>query len=260
MDKEILKALGNLSDALQMLSDSLGKDKKKDKSATGAALQSGNFSKQINEINKGILSLKADNKKILDNQKTIIRLQKQKSGEKAGIFERVGEKVKDVAKGVGTVVLIAGAVLAIGLAFKLIGSVDWMSVIALSVSLPLIAFAFEKIAKMKDLTLKQMLGLVGVTVAMSMAIMLSSRILTHVMPVGFFQLVTVVMIAAAFGAAAIGMGYLLKSFKNISAADALEASIVLPIVLLAVSIAITASSHILKFVQPIGFVQIMKRK
>ena len=57
-------------------------------------------------------------------------------------------KIKD---GIQTVILIAGGVLAIGLAFKLIGQVDFLSVISLSMGILYVSLAFAEIAKIKDL-------------------------------------------------------------------------------------------------------------
>ena len=255
MDKQLLAALDNLSIALEMLVESL--NKKDAKSPTATALQSGNFEDQLKGINKGIQELKADNKKILDNQQTIIKLQKEKKDKSMNVFEGSGkDKNKQMLKdGISVIVLIAGAVLAIGLAFKLIGTVDWKSVLAISVALPMIAFAFEKMAKIKDLTPGRVLMIGLSVVGLSIAIMLSSRVLTKVVPIGLYQALTVVFIAAAFGAAAYGLGNLLRAFKDIKPTDALKASLVLPIVLLAVSIAIAASSIVLQAVQPIGLYQ-----
>ena len=78
MDQKLLDALSNLSFALEEISDAL-KDKKGKKSDTTTALQSGNFSKTIQEIHVGIKSIKKDTEKILKNQETIISLSKKKT-------------------------------------------------------------------------------------------------------------------------------------------------------------------------------------
>ena len=254
MDKQLLAALDNLSVALEMLSDSLNKSKEA-KSPTATAMQSGNFGEQLKEINKGIRELKNDNKKILDNQQTIIKLQKEKKDKSMNVFAGKENNSKMLKDGISVIVLIAGAVLAIGLAFKLIGTVDWKSVLSISVALPMIAFAFEKMAKIKDLTPGKVLMIGLSVVGLSIAIMLSSRVLSKVVPISLFQALTVVFIAGAFGAAAFGLGNLLRAFKDIKASDALKASLVLPLVLLAVSVAIAASSIVLQSVQPIGLFQ-----
>ena len=78
MDKQLLKALDNLSVSLEMIAAAL--DSKKDgASATGAALKGGDFGKKLEAINVGIQSIKTDTQEILTNQKTIIALSKEKS-------------------------------------------------------------------------------------------------------------------------------------------------------------------------------------
>lgn len=257
MDQKLLDALNNISIALEELSESLDKSKSPVKSDVGNSLQSGDFSKQLVEINEGIKSIKEDTKKILDNQETIIKLQKQQTSGESKIFEEAGGgKTKQMIKeGVAVIGLIAGAILAIGLAFKLIGSVDFVSVLAIAFALPLMAEAFARISKVEGIDADKIVGATVALVAMSFAIMVSSRILAGVVPVGLFQLITVVFIAAAFGAAAVGLGFLLNALGKIDPAVAIQGSFLLPIVLIATSIAIAASSVILQAVVPIGLFQ-----
>ena len=179
MDKQLLAALDNLSIALEMLTDSLNKNKEA-KSPTATAMQSGNFGEDLKKITKGIQELKDDNKKILDDTQTIIKLQKEKKDSSMNVFEGAGKEnnKKMLKDGISVIVLIAGAVLAIGLAFKLIGTVDWKSVLAISVALPMIAFAFEKMAQIKDLTPGKVLMIGLSVVGLSIAIMWASRVLT----------------------------------------------------------------------------------
>lgn len=253
MDKEIINALGNLTYAIEYLSNTLNKNNRLQNSSN--ILQSGDFSKQLLEINNNIKDLKVSQSKILDNTETLIKLQKEKKNDSLLLFGSIGENKKSIKDGISVISLIAGSILAIGLAFKLIGTVDWKSVLAISVALPMIAFAFEKIAKIKDLTPGKVLMVSLSVIGLSVAIMLSSRVLSLVAPISPFQALTVVFIAVAFGVAAYGLGKLLMAFKDINVADALKASLVLPIVLLALSVAIAASSFVLQAVQPIGLYQ-----
>ena len=257
MDKQLLNALDNLAVALEMLSETLDKKKGESKTPTGSALQSGDFSKQINQINASIKDIKSDTKKILDTQNTILKLQREKKDDKFKAFEGAGKEgnKKNLKDGISVILLIAGSVIAIGLAFKLIGTVDWKSVFAISIALPMIAFAFEKIGNIKNLTPGRVFVVGLALIGISVAIVLASRVLTGVVPIGLFQAMTVIFIATAFGAAAFGIGSLLRAFKDIKMTDALKASMVLPVVLLAVSIAITASSFVLQSVRPIGLFQ-----
>ena len=253
MDKQLLEALDNLSVALELLSNSLNNND--GTSGVATALQFGNFSDQLIEINKSIKEIKVSNKKILDNTETLIKLQKQKND--SGIFSGISQdgNKKMLKDGITTITLIAGAVLAIGLAFKLLGGVDWKSVLSLSIALPLIAYSFEKISQIKGLTISSILMISASLISISFAILISSKILSGVAPVGLFQLTTVVLIAAAFGAASFGLGKLISSFKDVTIASALTASALIPIVLVAMSYAIAKSSYILSTVKPIGLFQ-----
>ena len=64
MDKKLLDSLNNLSLALEDIADILAK--KQSTSATGAALESGDFSKDLKQINTGIISIKKDTQRSKD--------------------------------------------------------------------------------------------------------------------------------------------------------------------------------------------------
>ena len=85
----------------------------------------------------------------------------------------------------------------------------------------------------------------------------SSKILTNVVPVSLLQLVTVVFIAAAFGAAALGLGALISGLSQVGLTESVSAAFILPIVLVATSLAIAASSVILQAVVPVGIFQML---
>ena len=251
MDRKLLDALNNLSFALEEISNSLNsKDSKKNiSSATSTALKSGNIGKQLESINTSVNQLKADNKKILKNQDTLIALSKKKPAEKDPLDKATDPKQKNKLKdGLASIMMIAVGVLAIGLAFKLIGKVNFLSVIALAVALPLVAMAFERIAKMKDLKASQMKNIVIVSVLIATAIMLSSWILQMVKPVGIFQLVTAVFIAGMFGAISFGVGKLLNGLKDADPKQAWK----IPIIMVALSLAIAVSSWALQTIIPVG--------
>ena len=95
MDQRLLDAPNNLSLALEELNDSLDKSKSSEaKSDVGTTLQSGDFGNTLKEISVGIKSIKDDTKKILDNQQTLIKMQKEKSSSDTKVFEESGGVVK----------------------------------------------------------------------------------------------------------------------------------------------------------------------
>lgn len=256
MDQKLLDALNNISIAIEQLVEALN-SKEESKSTVGDALKSEDFITKIKSIDEGVKNLQKDTQEILKNQKTIIDLQKSASGTGVPTVDAAGDpkKKETIKDGLSIILMIAAGVLAVGLAFKIIGDVNFASVIALSISLPLLAIAFEKIAKIEDLTPSKMFDVFLVTMAMSVSISVSSFILSTVQPVGFLQLITIVMIGAAFAAMGFGIGKLIKDIAPIGPLAALVAPI-LPIVLVAVSYAIAKSSEVLKDVQIVGLGQL----
>ncbi len=87
MDQILLDALNNLSLSLDQIAQALISRGDNSQSATTTALQSGDFSNQMMEISRGVQSIKADTQKILDNQATLIKMQKEKESAKTDIFD-----------------------------------------------------------------------------------------------------------------------------------------------------------------------------
>jgi len=256
MDKKLLQALDNIGNGLEMLVDALN-SKEEAQSSTGAALQGGDFGKQLESINAGIKSIKADTQEIIKNQQTIIALSKKKEDDKkTEEFEGASDPKKESAikKGVGTILLIAVAVLAIGMAFKLVGDVDFLSVVGLALAITIVSIAFEKVAKL-DLTLKQAFITSAVLVMIATAITMSSWVMQLITPVSIVQLLTAVAISGVF--------FLIgKSMQEIAIGVDLfwitlgkKASWVAPLVLVAIATALTASSWVFQLITPVSFLQ-----
>ena len=273
MDQKLLDALSNLSLALEEISDAL-RDKKGAKSDTTTALQSGNFSKTIQEIHVGIKSIKKDTEEILRNQKTIIELSKKKTADKkTGDFESDPKKESSIKRGVTSIILIAAGVLAIGLAFKLVGKVDFLSVVGLGIGIYTVAAAFEKIGNLKNLSYRKVLMISSVMPLMGMGIWLASQFLSRVRPMSLGQIITSIGIAGAFYFIAPVMTSMLDAMMSPSEVtlpggkkiktskfdiSRLKATIVsLPILMIGMSLGITMSSWILSSVKPIGLGQII---
>lgn len=256
MDQKLLSALNNLSDGLEAIADAL-KSKKGNKSATTEALQGGNFTKEIKEINVGVKQLLKDSKQILKNQETIISLSKKSAGDKKSDFEKAGGDKKqegNIKKGVGTILLIAVAVLAIGLAFKLVGKIDFLSVVGLGIAILLVAKAFEKVAALK-LSIKDALIASATIVLMSLAITISSWILKKLTPIGITQALTMILIGVGFSVLSPAISKIIKAFRGMSWGEIGKAALGLTMVLPLVAVGITLSSWILRQITPIGFTQ-----
>lgn len=258
MDKKLLDALNNLAVALEEISEAMKKSKSdKGKSATNTALSSGKIDKKLDAITKGIDQVKSDNKKILKNQEQLLKIAKEQKATGAIGDSTDPKKRNKIKDGLGTIMLIAVGVLAIGLAFRLIGKVDFFSVIALSIALPLLAFAFEKIAKIEGLTPKRMILITLSLIAMSWAIAKSSEILNMVQPVGFFKLLTAILIGAAFVGIAYSMRGIIEGVANVSILGVAKMVLFGPLLLYTMSYAIMLSSKILGQVKPVGIFKLI---
>ena len=249
-DKKYIESLSNFASALDQLVDEMknqskAKQKGVDKPSgkpSGKPIEDGGT---LISIQKGIDEIKSDTKKILDNQETILKMNKD-SKKSGGLMSGVTDKKKKkkVKDGVSTIILMAGAVLAIGLAFKVIGGVDFMSVIALSFALPLIAFAFVQVATAiseKDLGMDDLLFTAFALVLMAGALTISSWIMGAIVPIGIFQFITAIGISITLAIVAIGASFMLDNLKDVGMDDILK----LPLILITLAGAIAVSSGIL---------------
>lgn len=290
MDKELLEALNNLSLSLDEISKAL---KKESTSAVSSALKGGDFSKSLESISKEIVQIskdttqiRKDQSEIIKSQNTIINMlsdiksdrgsevekkvtspttvkevgkskeEESKESESKSLFGGASKDSSKIKDGVSTIILIAAGVLAIGMAFKLIGKVDVASVLSISLALPIIALAFQKISEMK-LKPSEIGSLVLLTVGMSTAIALSSFILGTIQPVGLFQVLTAILISGVFVGVSYGMAKIVDSIRGlgISGAAAVGISFLLPILMVGFSAAIAGSSYFLGVVKPVGLFQ-----
>jgi len=251
MDQKLLNALNNIGMALEELVDALN-SKSEAKTATGSAIQSGNFTEDLKSINEGIKSIKADTQTIIKNQQTIIAQGKEKESAKTKDIEADPKKESSIKKGVGTILLIAVAVLAIGMAFKLVGDVNILSVIGLALGITLISIAFEKVAQLK-LNTKEAFNVSLSLVMMAGALTVSSWIMSFIKPIGSTQFLTAIFIAATFAALSI---YLDKIFIATAIFSRLRISkMALLLTLTSIAAAISASSWVMSLIKPISIAQ-----
>ena len=270
MDKKLLDALNNLSESLDLIAQVLADGK--GESSTSKALEGGNFTTQIKEISAGVKKLQADNQKILKNQETILALsQKKEIDKKTDPMQKAGDKntQKLIKNGVSIILLIAAGVLAMGLAFKLVGKIDFLSVVGLSIAIVLISVAFEKVANLK-LTPRDAAMASLVMVIASTGIMAASLILSMVRPMSIAQALTAIGIAAMFTFISPAIATLIASMqseddyeyngmkfksKGLKFSQVLAASAMLPLLMTTISLGILASSHILSNVKPLSIPQ-----
>ena len=255
MDQKLLDALNNLSQSLDLISQILSE--KKAVSPTAKSLEGGNINTQFKQISSSLKRIEADNKKILKNQQTILGISKQKESEKKqGVFEKAGDKNTQslIKSGASIILLIAVAVLAIGMAFKLVGNVNFLSVVGLSLAIVLMSIAFEKVAKLK-LSKSDAFNTSLIMVMMAGAITTSSWILSLIKPIGIDQGLTAILISGTFTVISYGLKNILTALKGINLVKAAQDAAVLPIIFLSLMTSLVASSWIMSLIKPISFGQ-----
>ena len=205
--------------------------------------------KEVKESTKKILS---QNDKILEEIKSI-----KKQKESGGIGDVSDPKNKNkILDGIKIITLIAGGVLAIGLAFKLIGPVDVLSVIGLGVSISIMAATFTYISdKMKNVSFGKTLLLSGMMIIISLALVKSSKILMFTAPLTLKTIMSISFTATAMGLSLFLLTEAVSKIKfNLKNILGL---LLLPFLAPIVSNAIVKSSQILKNTANIDFKTIL---
>lgn len=257
MDKKTLEALSNFAYSLEELVDSMQAKADEEEKFGGLG---GLYSKQqdlentLVRISEGVEKIEESNKTIIDNQNELLKVSKdiKKTKESEGLLSstKSGEGRAQIAKGVGTIVMIAGAVLAVGAAFKIIGNVDFASVIALSIAMPLVAYSFVKIAESMN---KNGMGVGDIAsaglalVMMSAGVVGASYILQYTQTVGAAQLFSAIAIGITFVILSYAISNATKNLKGVGVGEV----VMLPFVFVTLSTAVVASSYILGETQPI---------
>lgn len=258
MDKQLLAALNKTSDAIEALAEALN-SKEKSTSASASALKSGDFGAQLKSINASLKSIKKDTQEILRQQKTIQSMSqkpavKDDKDDPMSKMPTDKKKMDGLKKGLGVVLLLAVAVLAIGLAFKIVGKIDVLSVIGLAIGITIVSIAFEKVAQL-NLSYKDAIRTSVVMVLIATAITASSWIMKLIIPISFTKLLTAIFISAMFVVISMKMREILTAAvlfgkMNVKPKVLLETMV-------SISAAITASSWILQLVKPVSFDQVV---
>lgn len=206
-DKELqyISALQDFSKSLGYLVDSIKKQVKSEQDGFKDSLAASKeqveymmeMAKDLKVVSETTASTKSNTEQILDIVKGI------KKEKKSGIWDKLSgakDKTKSVAEGIKTIALMAGAILAIGTAFKIIGEVDFTSVLALSIALPLMATAFNMVGESVS-DPKEAASIAFSMVIMSAGVAASGAILSLMPSLTFMQMVSVVAVSIAMGVA-----------------------------------------------------------
>jgi hypothetical protein len=241
--KKVINMLHDVSTAMvelvllmqQELTDENGNDANKANSKMISNIQ-GNL-EITKEIAENIKTISKDTKVTANNTGEILSIVKGLKKERSsGMFSSIGkdDNKKGMLDGIKSVILIAGAVLAIGMAFNLIGSVDFVSVVALGIALPFIANAFATISEMKELNWKTV-GFVAASLPlMAFGIVLAGAALTWMPSIGMGAAVSAFLTAGVMYIAALGFSKIVSAIQGASMKDIIFSSIAMPILALGI--------------------------
>jgi hypothetical protein len=212
LDEKYILNLQNLSDALESLVDILKEQHKAGGQAGGTDTVNtmlGNMdTEKFNKIVDDLNDVKATSIRIENNTDKILKEVKDaRSAKESGMFGEI-EDPKNKSKivdGIKVVALIAGGVLAIGLAFKIIGNVDFLSVIGLSVAMLIMAKTYSEMSNMKGMNWKNVLIINLMLVTMSIALLASSVILNQMPDLSPKQLITAIALGITMGIVSWGL-------------------------------------------------------
>ena len=180
IDEKYIDALDQFTDALEQIVETLKSQQKAGKADT------------VNEFLKqpmdNLVTVVADLKKVTqkgfaelksDNQEILKKIESIKQQKESGMFDRIEDprNKNKIVDGIKVVILIAAGVLALGMAFKIIGKVDFLSVIALSGAIFIMATAYSKIADVKNISLGQVFKLSLILPMMALGLAASAYIL-----------------------------------------------------------------------------------
>lgn len=255
IDQAFIDNLQNFTNALEGIVELLKyqADKGDLINKMASAMDGDKISKMTEDI-KNILDV---SKKVDDRTKEILNeIKAARKQKETGMFEKIQDKdnKKKIVDGVGVIMLIAGGVLAIGMAFKIIGNIDFLSVVALSAGILMISHAFAKIAEIKELTPKKVLYTGLAVIGIAVAVTISSYILQNFKPMSGLQMFSFVIVSTALGAGAYFIMKSLNSLKLDSPKD-IAKILLLPLILPAIAGGIVLSSLLLTYMQPVSFMQ-----
>jgi hypothetical protein len=257
LDEKYIDALKSFTDALEQIVETLKSQQKSGKSDTVndmlKNMPTGNINKVIKDLKKttekGFKDVKDDNQKIL---KKIEGIRQQKE---SGSFEKIEDpkNKKKIVDGIKVVILIAAGVLALGMAFKIIGKVDFLSVVALSTAMLAMSIAFSKVADIKNLTYSKIFKIALILPIMAAGLALSAWFLRGAPSFSLMQGLSIAIVAGALGIATFLIS---KALSNINSKSLIMIPLI-PILLPLIALGIVKSSIILKDIQQLTLMQVL---
>jgi hypothetical protein len=253
-EQQFVENLQSFTDSLEAVVNLLQEQYKTNPTDAINSLAENLDAEKLTNIVNQLETIEKKTAKIEDNTEKILQMQKDsRKAKETGMFGKIedGDNKKKVVDGIKAIVLIAGGVLALGMAFKIIGKVDFLSVIALSTAMLIMAATARQIGEIEGLDAKKAMMVGLMMIVMAGAIVATSQLLRLINPLDKETLITVIGIAGAMG---------LSLFLIVKALDKIDLSgkdvskiLLLPLIVPIIAAAIVASSWILSQTYPLSF-------
>jgi len=261
-DDKFIEKLTNFTDSLEDLVEILKEQVKNNPSEILNKLVDNFDGDRLNTIAKDVSIIKKNVQAINKNTDKILEVVKeQKDAKETGIFNDIEKKSnkEKITGAIKTVVLIAAGVLAIGMAFKIVGDVDFMSVMSLSLGILIIANAFAKVSSIKDdngklIDLKRASITSAIMLIMAGSILVSGVILSYMPILSIGTILSIVGVGFGVGLASY---LLLSSFGKLKLKE-MKYIALAPIIFPLISLSLVYSAIILKDIVDINFMSVVK--
>jgi len=227
--------------------------------------------RNVDVVDKLLSNMNDDLKSVVKNMEVVMKTTKKiesqndrilhevleaRKAKETGVFGNIAEadnkrKILDAVK---VITLIAAGVLAIGLAFKIIAPVNFLSVIAIGLAIVFIAGAFVMVAAVTEgMEIKDVAKISGMMVVMALGLAVSSWALAIAATLTFAKALSITFVAAVMGVSlyAIVKGIHKSGLKPADYPKILMLPLVLPLIALGLAI----SSFFLSRVVPLTFAQ-----
>ena len=258
-ERKFIENLQNFSEALEGVVEALKEQSKSRETDALNVLLKNIDAEKIKELIVDVKEIKEDTKSI--NKKIDKLLQAQQSSAASakdqGLFAKVGspENKNQIMDGVKIIGAISIGVLAIGMAFKLIGTVDYKSVLALSAGIAVMSLTFAEVLKLEGLSFGKVLLAGFMMVAMSASVLGAALILKNIPVISMAQGITSILVSGAMGMMIYAV---LKGLSGVKmTTSGIIAIALLPFIIPFLARSVVTASQILSGVKTLGLGQMI---
>jgi hypothetical protein len=230
-----------------------------------------NERKNVDSVNKMPSNMNDDLKSIVKNMEVVLKTTKEiksqndkilhevleaRKAKETGMFGNIAEvdNKRKIIDAVKVITLIAAGVLAIGLAFKIIAPVNFLSIIAIGLAIVFIAGAFITVAAVTEgLEIRDVVRISGMMVVMALGLAVSSWALAITATLTFAKAISIIFVATVMG---VSLYTIIRAVhkSEIKLSD-YPKILLLPIALPLIALGLAISSIFLSRIVPLTFAQ-----